>query len=239
MTNEHPSLPVLCFLPCCGTKQASGFQYNNVSGQQLFSKDVATRLETARKARHFNMDKQSPLTAAFRLYTGSPYQALSSKEEMSEAMLNNQLRLWILSAGYGLIDGREPVHDYNEVMQRDVARYWKGADLIDIIALAIQDLRPVAVYGFFAGNRYWTTSSSSYRYFFSEALDTALKNTSSIHEAGCFYRESGRGVKAIVNALGRTFNDFFESDFDKDYAKSMETSGRRFGDVLIRFERFK
>jgi hypothetical protein len=239
MNDEHPASPVLCFLPCCGTKQASGFQYNNVAGQPLFSKDVIARLESARKGRHFNIDKSSPLTAAFRLYTGSPYQALSSIEGMSKAMLINQLRVWILSAGYGLVDGREPIHDYNEVMQRDVARYWKAAGLVNIIAKAIQELQPTAVYGFFAGNRYWTTSSSSYRYFFSEALDAVLKNTSSIQEAGCFYRESGRGVKAIVNSLGQTFNDFFECDFDKSYAGNIETSGRSIGNVLIRFERFK
>jgi len=229
----------LCFLPCCGTKQASGFQYGKAAGQKFFSKGISARLNAARNGHQFNIDKNSPLTAGFRLYTGSPYQALSSIEDISKAMLNNQIRIWIISAGYGLVDGREPIHDYDEVMQRKGARYWKEAGLADIIALVIQELRPRAVYGFFAGVRYWTTSSSCYRYFFSEALDRAVEHTPSIQEAGCFYRESGLGVKAILNALGRTFNDFFECDFKKSYARNIEKTGKNFGDVLIGFERFK
>lgn len=239
MTDQQSALPMLCFLPCCGSKHASGFQYGKASGQKYFSKRVTERLEAARKGHHFNIDTKSPLTAAFHLYTGSPYQALTSMEELSKAMLNNQLRIWILSAGYGLVDAREPIHDYDEVMQRKVARYWKDAGLADIIVQAIHELRPRAVYGFFAGIRYWTTSSSCYRYFYTEALEKALKDTSSIQEAGCFYRESGLGVKAIVNALGRTFNEFFEYNFARSYSRQIEASGRTDGDVVIGFERFK
>ncbi|TAJ93929.1 MAG: peroxide stress protein YaaA [Gammaproteobacteria bacterium] len=229
---------VVVFLPCCGSKHPSGrLLLQNTRGTFLPAESTEPLIQ-ARTSYGFNLDQDSRLTSGFCLYTGSPYQAISSRHLVEEAILKNELRLFILSAGYGVLDAREPIHDYDEQMKGKVAKYWRDAGLVNVIEKIIETIKPSQVYGFFSGERYWSNPSSKYRYFFTESILQSVRHTDSIKSAGCFYRKEGRGVKAILNALGKAFNDCFACGFDPDFASETEISNRRYGNVFIGYDRF-
>ena len=124
-------------------------------------------------------------------------------------------------------------------MSGSIAKYWREAGLVSVISEIIKEQSPSKVYGFFAGVREWSTPSSKYRYFFTEAVKRALNESVSINSAGCFYRKDGLGVKAILNALGRTFNDVYKKDYSSKYIKNIEQNDRKDGNVIIGFDRLK
>jgi len=147
--------------------------------------------------------------------------------------------LFIISAGYGVLDAREAIHNYDEVMRGGTAKYWRDSNLVTIIANIINEVMPTEIYGYFAGVRDWSTPSSKYRYFFTEGVLNAIQNNNSIIQSGCFFRKEGCGVKAILNSLGRTFNDTFDNNFNLEYIKNIEINNRIDGKVVIGFDRFK
>lgn len=235
----NKKIPVLCFLPCCGSKVATGEIIQGKLKGTFWSINLHQTLNNARNSHHFNIDKKSKLTSGFRLYTGSPYQAIENQESVEQSIFNNTLRIYIISAGYGVLDAREPIYHYDEVMSGSIAKYWREAGLVSVISEIIKEQSPSKVYGFFAGVREWSTPSSKYRYFFTEAVKQALNESVSINSAGCFYRKDGFGTKAILNALGRTFNDVYKKDYSSKYIKNIEQNDRKDGNVIIGFDRLK
>jgi len=230
---------IICFLPCCGSKDPNGDILTDKKGSLFLSHNISKSLTKIRYHGKFNIDKASKLTSGFRLYSGSPYQAITSKTKLEKALLDNKLKLFIISAGYGVLDAREAIHNYDEVMKGNIAKYWKDANLVNIIANIINEEKPKEVYGYFAGIRDWSNPSSKYRYFFTKAVLNAIGRNNTIIHAGCFYRKEGRGVKAILNAIGRTFNDTFENNFNSEYIKNIEVNNRIDGNVVIGFDRLK
>lgn len=228
---------VVVFLPCCGSKDPSGrLLLQNTKGTFL-PPASAELLDRARIKYQFNIDKASRLTSSFCLYTGSLYQAIS-RHPVEEAILKNELRLFILSAGYGVLDARESIHDYDEEMKGKVARYWRDAGLVDVIVNLIDAIKPSQVYGFFSGERYWSNPSSKYRYFFTESILQSVRRMGSIQSAGCFYRKEGYGVKPILSALGETFDECFTHGFNSKITDEIENVNRRYGKVVVGFDRF-
>lgn len=232
---------VVCFIPCCSSKCASG---EIIKPEHILSdKDLPNtwhNLLEGRKGMRFCIDSTSPKTSAINLYTGSPYEVLSPyKEEIIELIQRGKLRLIIISAGYGIIDALEPIHSYNEMMKGRVASHWKNANLTGVIADLLMQERPARIFGFFAGESYWSTSGSKYRYFFTEGVKTALANGLDVELCGCFYRVEGRGVKAILGSLGRTFIELLKIDFDDSYVENIYKNGRWDGNVKIGFEWIK
>ncbi len=180
----------------------------------------------------------SPKTSAWYLYAGSPYEAFAHrKDEIAELLKSDSLRLFIVSAGYGLLDALEPALDYDEALKGKAATHWRKHGLSGIIADLLLQEQPAYVYGFFAGDTSWSTPSSKYRYFFTQGVRKALEDGLQA-EAGCFYRKEGLGVKAILGGLGRTFIELLESGLDESYVKRVLEHGRQDGNVKIGFDRF-
>lgn len=229
---------IICFIPCSGSKYASG---NVIKPEHnLTVRDLPNTWDDLLKGRNgmqYYMDLASPETSAIELYTGSPYNVfLHHKEELVELIQSHRLRLIVISAGYGIVDALEPIHDYDAMMKGGVATNWKNANLTNVIADLLLQEQPTRVYGFFAGVSYWQTSSSSYRYFFTEGVKTALSKGLDTELTGCFYRMEGRGVKAILGSLGRTFVELLKSDFDDTYVENIYKNCRRDGNITIGFD---
>jgi len=230
---------IVCFIPCCASKYASG---KIIKSEHILSeKDLPNtwhNLLEGRKGMQYCIDFASPKTSAINLYTGSPYEVLSPyREEIVKLVQAGKLRLIIISAGYGIIDALEPIHNYDERMIGKVATHWKNKNLTGIIADFLMQEKPTRIYGFFAGERYWSTSGSKYRYFFTEGVKTALANGLDVKLCGCFYRVEGRGVKAILGSLGRTFIELLKTGFDDSYVKDIYKNGRWDGNVKIGFDK--
>jgi len=230
---------VICFIPCCGSKYASG---DIIKPERvLTSQDLPStwdHLFEGRKEMQYCIESTSPKTSAINLYTGSPYDVLLPyKREIIELINSRRLRLIVISAGYGIIDALEPIHNYDEMMKEGVACHWRSANLTNVIADLILQERPKRVYGFFAGETDWSTAGSKYRYFFTEGVKTALRNGLDVELNGCFYRVEGRGVKAILGGIGRTFIELLKSNFNDSYVKNIYENGRCDGNVKIEFDK--
>ncbi len=230
---------VICFIPCCGTKISSG---NIIKPEKkLTTMDLPNtwnNLIEGRRGMQYCIDQTSAETSAIDLYTGSPYDALLPyKNKIIDFIRSGRLRLIIISAGYGIVDALEPIHNYNEMMKGRVASHWRNNGLTDVIADLLLQEKPTHVYGFFAGESYWSTPGSKYRYFFTEGVKTALENGLELDLSGCFYRIEGMGVKAILGSIGRTFIELFELNFDDSYAKKIYKNGRVDGKVRIGFDK--
>ncbi|MGB2841707.1 MAG: hypothetical protein WBC40_04420 [Halobacteriota archaeon] len=191
-----------------------------------------------RKGMQYCIEHLSPKTSAIDLYTGSPYNVfLPYKKRIIELIQSGRLRLIIISAGYGIIDALEPIHNYDEMMKGKVASHWRSANLTNVIADLLLQEKPTRVYGFFAGESYWSTPGSKYRYFFTEGVKIALRKGLDTELNGCFYRIEGRGVKAILGSVGRTFMELLKSNFNDSYVKNIHENGRRDGNVKIGFDK--
>jgi len=232
---------IVCFIPCCGGKYASG---NIRKPEHVLSiRDLPNTwgdLLEGREEMRYCIESASPKTSAIELYAGSLYNVLSPhKEEIIESIQRNRLRLIIVSAGYGIVDALEPIHNYDAMMKGKVASHWKNSNLTNVIADLLLQERPMRVYGFFAGESRWSTPGSKYRYFFSEGVKTALRKGLDSKLSGCFYQVEGRGVKAILGSIGRTFVELMKSNFKDLYIEDIRENGRRDGNVEIGFDKFQ
>jgi len=231
---------VICFIPCCASKNPSGRIEDHglgLSEADLLSK--WSQLIACRRGASWCLNSSSPLTSAINLYTGSPYDIIN-KSIIIQNIRAGRLRLIIISAGYGIVDAFEPIHEYEAVMKGRTATYWRECGLVDIISeylLSSDIMKPLKVFGFFAGDVNWSTTGSKYRYFFTEGLRTAKKKGLRPQLSGCFYRQSGQGVKAILGALGRTFMNFVNYNFNDQFAIDIQQKARRDGNIIISFDK--
>lgn len=236
-SNVSKDQKVVCVIPCCGSKAATGKVVAPV--KCLAEEDLPNtwaNLSSGREGMGYCMDQGSQKTSALYLYTGSPYEAFAAqKDEIARLLQDDSFRLIIISAGYGVLDALEPAYQYNAVLQGKVAVHWKKQNLSGIIADLLLNERPKKIYGFFAGTSAWSTQGSKYRYFFTEGVKTALEKGLQA-EAGCFYRAEGYGVKAILGGLGRTFKGLLEYEFDDGYVQNVKRNRRKDGGVIIGFE---
>ena len=138
-----------------------------------------------------HVSTNTPSTSAVELYQGSFYQALGDiKDEVCQWHSLSNYRLAIISAGYGLLDAREPAHEYDIKMSGKIARAWREFDLVEIIAELILKEQAEKIFGFFAGSTTWNHAGSKYRFFFTEGLRLAAANGYRSTLAGCFYRKT-------------------------------------------------
>jgi hypothetical protein len=228
---------IICFLPCCASKNPSG----KVEGwrRSLSQKELSntwSQLMTGRNGMRWCINLNSPLTSAIHLYTGSPYDTID-RNLVVQNIKAGRLRLIIISAGYGIVDALEPIHEYEAEMKGRIASHWRSCGLINIICDFLLNANPSKVIGFFAGDVDWLTTGSKYRYFFTEGLRMAKGRGLKTQLSGCFYRQSGLGVKAILGALGRTLMGFMNYDFNDQFAIDVHQRGRRDGNVVIGFDK--
>lgn len=210
--------PVVCFIPCCKKKgefEQAVDRPHEWTPSEL--QEVWAKLETARRGMEHCIDSGSSPTPALHLYTGHFYSVPHLKEAAERLIRSGALRLFIISAGYGILDAWEPARKYEVKMEKEVARYWRSQGLVDIVAEVCLKLRPSQVYGFSPGTASWSGAGAKYRYFFTDGLRRALKDGLKPQRAGCFYRAEGRGVSKILRALGECFHDFASTGFKEDY----------------------
>ncbi|MQL50844.1 peroxide stress protein YaaA [Desulfofundulus thermobenzoicus] len=232
-------LEVVCFIPCCSSKSAGvGLERPPYAWPDRGLERARARLVVARRGMEHCIEGSSRPTPAMHLYSGSFYSALDAGLAR-QLIYSGKLRLFIISAGYGVLDAFEPARNYDAEMKGRVARYWREAGLADIIGDICLVLSPQRVYGFFAGEPGWSGSGAKYRYFFTEGVKKALSSGFKPAQAGCFYRESGRGVTAILGALGRAFYRCLSSGPNCDMiVEAAKTSGLRDGGIIIRYQDF-
>lgn len=143
---------MVCFVPCCSSKSTGGGDerpYYSWPDNSL--EPTWTKLESARRGMaNCIKDDNSRLTPAVYLYSGAFYSAFDAG--MASQLINSgKLRLFIVSAGYGVLDAFELARDYDAKMEGKVARYWRDAGLAGIITDICLSINPKQVYGFFAG----------------------------------------------------------------------------------------
>lgn len=152
---------VVCFIPCCGSKHPDGTIRGGTQSSTLLPKSVSNQLTQARDQGGFVFDTAGPETTALELYTGSPYRTFTSiKHDLYQAINAGVLRIYIISAGYGVIDAREPIHNYNEQMKGKTATHWRDHGLQEMIAEILMFEKPDKFYGFFAAEPHWSHASS-------------------------------------------------------------------------------
>jgi len=233
-------LITLCFIPCCESKRPAitakpirdpWYHYLGINVSSLIR---------GRQEMVDSLIKSSIPTNAIDLYTGNFYRPLD-KEIIKNQIDAGKIRLFIISAGYGLVDANEQIHNYDETMTSRTARIWRDIGLVNIIAEVIQIFKADQVFGFFSGNPVWNYSGSKYRFFFSEGLKTALANGYDPINAGCFYRAAGKGQSTIPTALGKCFMDALRADYSKDLLNKMHKNDLPYSQELpitIKYESF-
>jgi len=229
---------IVCFIPCCKSKNATGDIYRpsqEISVEHL--PQTYGHLLSARDSMEFCIDKDSRMTTALKLYNGHFYRALS-KNSIIEKVIKGELSLVIISAGYGVINALETIQDYDAVLFGKVAKHWRDKGLAEVIAEYLLNQNPMKVYGFFAGEEYWSSSSSNYRFFYSEGVRKAIKRGLNA-DAGCFYREDGLGSGSILSALGKVFNEFANLGFNQAYVDQLENEGKVIGNISVGYKKIK
>ncbi len=231
----------MCFIPCCGSKYASGVvdeSKNIISECEL--PNTWQSLNEGRIQMRYCIDEISVLTTAIRLYTGSPYNTFTPHlERIIESLRQNKLKIVIISAGYGIIDALEPINQYEAKMEGRVATQWIRNGLPAVITELLNSEKPTHVFGFFAGTTIKNTPGAKYRYIFTEGAKRAInKGDIKPKSCGCFYRSEGMGVKAILGALGRTFIDLYTVDFNENIIRDIELNGRVDSNIQVRYDNF-
>lgn len=232
---------IVVFIPCCKKKYDSG-QIEEYGEESLVNiiPDMWKKLEVGRKHMEYCIKKDSGRTSALHLYKGALYSAIRSYlPTIVNDIKSGEYKLYIISAGYGVVNALEPINNYDETLEKTVAKQWRENNLEDVIAEIIVNEKALSVFGFFAGSPFWSGSGSKYRYFFTEGLKQSISQGSELDIGGCFYRNEGRGVTAILGSLGRTFVDLINNQFDNSFINNIEENFRVDGNVEIGFDRIK
>ncbi|MFX1487030.1 MAG: hypothetical protein ACFFBS_08065 [Promethearchaeota archaeon] len=236
---------VVCFIPCCKTKNPSG--RIEEEGRGLTEKELPYAWNLLMEGRNgmdriaaersdVDIDLNSPKTSAIHLYKGTIYRQFDLNDVLG-SIREGRLKLFIISAWYGLVDAFDPLHRYEAKMEDEIAEHWRVHRLDKIIADVLLALRPSSAIGFFSGKEYWSGGGAKYRYFFTEGVNEDLKRGFRMRMRGCFYNVSGLGAIAILGALGRTFMSYLKSGFSEDFICDVERRGIKDGNVEIGFHR--
>jgi len=185
---------------------------------------------------------KSPLTTAIHLYNGFLYNSTSDLRDLTiESIQSDRIDVFIISAGYGIVNALELLHDYEAEMKGEIADHWLNHNLVGIITDLLVQKKPEYVLGFFSGTSEWETQGSKYRYFFENAVNSALNNGLEPKIAGCFNRRQGFEAKDILGALGRTYAEFIRrlssGGPDEQWIEQIRTQGRRDSGVIVGFNR--
>lgn len=230
------SIPVVCFIPCCKAKNDTGKTVTSYFQPDVELEQLFCRLKSARQGMVGCVETASKKTSALYLYTGHFYSIIGLKSAVVRLIRAGQMRLFIISAGYGLLDAFEPVQKYEATMSSSTARYWRDVGLTEIIADVCVQLKPEQVYGFFAGMPEWRGIGAKYRYFFTAGVQQALIKGWVPAQAGCFYRKKGRGVTSIMKALGTSLYELLNSGFQDTLLQNVKLNGFCWNNVEIAYD---
>lgn len=194
---------------------------------------------------------QCPQTVpAINLYNGHFYRSVDFNWGGILNMVKaGWLRIYVISACYGIIDIRESIQDYDAVMNRCNrlrcryrlpckcgATLWNHNKLEDVICDLLGILQPERIFGYFSGNTTWAGPGAKYRYFFNEGLDRALGAGLNPKCAGCFFNQNGRGIGPIYNGLAEVFVQHSGSNFDCNFGPNLINHPFTRGNVMISYD---
>jgi DNA-(apurinic or apyrimidinic site) lyase len=231
---------IICFIPCCKSKEGYGGVIDE--SYTLSSDSIPTTwhlLENGREQMIYCIDHDSERKSAFNLYSGKLYKPLIKKNnEIINVIKSGQLRLFVISAGYGVVDAFEPINSYEALLSGKNASMWKSNGLSDIISEIIIQENPSKVFGFFSGSSNWQSSGSMYRYFFTEGVKKAKQKGLDLDVSGCFYRKEGGGFPSFkeLSSLGKLFVELVDKNFDHNYIEEVKNNCYIQGDVTIGFD---
>jgi len=230
---------ILVFIPCCKSKVDSGHIIEPQKSLSLNNlPNMWEKLKAGRKVMDYCIKKNSNETTALYIYHGALYNIFRYNiQRIVNDIKNGYYNIYIISAGYGIINALEPIYNYDALLEKEVARHWKNYNLEDIIGEILVNEKPSNVFGFFAGYPIWSGPGSKYRYFFTEGVKRSISNGLDLDISGCFYRKEGRGVTAILGALGRTLVDLINNNFDASFISKIDENNRIYGNVEIGFDR--
>lgn len=233
-----------CFFPCCSKKIASGqiiepkpitLEAGLPSKWSMLKNGRQKLQEMITYKDIVSFDYSSPITSALYLYRGALFQQLNLSYLINE-IKSNKLRIFILSAGYGIVDAFEPLLYYDAEMKGKIAKHWRTFDLQGIICELLLTFKPRHVFGFFAGTESWSDPGAKYRFFFVEGLNNAIQEGLEVDLSGCFYRSSGRGTKPILQSLGNTFMHLAYCEFNQSVLSDFAKTYRKYGSTTISFK---
>lgn len=227
----------VCFIPCSSCKNSGdGAEIPPYAWPGSDLEGAWARLGVARRGMEYCIEDGSKRTPAIHLYSGTFYSAFDAGLAR-QLIYSGKLRLFIISAAYGVLDAYEPVYKHEARLEGRVAIHWRDAGLAEVIRDICLSLSPKRVYGFFSGEASWSSSGTKYRYFFNEGIKKALLTGLKPDRAGCFYREGGVGSTAILRALGHALSNGFSNGLN--YERIIEVAkakGLRDGAVFIGYE---
>ncbi|ACB84397.1 DUF7664 domain-containing protein [Natranaerobius thermophilus] len=230
---------IVCVIPCCKSKKPSGDLVKperSIKPQDI--PETWGQLRNGRKGMEYSIDFGTSLTTAIHLYTGHFYKPLFSiKEQIINKIQKGEISILIISAGYGILNALEPIHNYDELMKGRVASWWKKNRLENVLSEYLLKKQPDKVYGFFAGGENWNFNSSSYRFFYTEGVKIALRKGLK-SDVGCFYRKEGMGASSILGVLGHTMKKFLEYEFDDNFVKDVMQHDRKEKGIVIGYRPF-
>jgi hypothetical protein len=230
-------LETAVFVPCCNKK----------TGSRVLCPQVASLIQTELPATWYDLQQgrnamnpcitvNSPLIPAVSLYNGLFYTAIGGNWTGFLKMIQSgALRIFVISAGHGIIDIREPIQSYNAKMTGKNAGVWKTNGLDKIIADILVTLRPQRVFGYFAGKPSWPGAEGKYRYFFTEGVKGAVNVNAQFTCAGCFYNLKGQTVS--LTCLGCALVSHFQSGFCCQFATYLMNNPLQHGSVTISYDK--
>ena len=225
----------LCFIPCCKSKTRC-FECRALR-PTLTKKRVPETwqdLQAARKTMSWCIEEDIRPCTALRQYDGGLYSSdLNFRDDVARRLQAGRLDLYIISAGYGVVHAFDPIQPYEAEMKGKVATFWREMDLVEVISELVRVSCAKRVFGFFASPGHWSGAHAKYRYFFSEGVKASVASGATIDIAACFYRETGRGTKAITGALGRTLLRGARASFSSRFLAE-HASGRMDGNIEVR-----
>jgi hypothetical protein len=232
------AVDAVLFIPCCARKSASGTVIRPpYPWPEPASATAWQAVEHGRQRMSWAAKQGSQPTSALLLYQGWLYRDLR-RDALLSRVNEGRLRVFVVSAGYGILDALEPALDYDAEMKGRVAREWRGEGLSGAISTLCQTLQPRQVYGFFAGSARWGGTAAMYRYFYTEGVRLALLQGLRPAMAGCFYRRSGDGTSAILRALGRCLNLAIDSGPSPCFARDVAHRPMSSGGIEVGFDSF-
>ena len=228
----------LCFISCCKSKTKC--PDDPVKSPVLTGKRIPEtwrKLQAGREWMSACLEQDTRPCAALRQYDGRLYNSDPRFREVVERQMESgRLDLYIISAGYALVNALDPIQPYEAEMKGRVATFWRHSGLTAVISELVRNSRSRRVFGFFAGPSLWSGTHAKYRYFFTEGVNETVEMGATLDTSVCFYRKSGRGTNAILGALGRALLEGIRAKFSSGFLDAYAI-GRPDGNVVIGSEK--
>ena len=241
--NHFPNTVI--FIPCCDSKHINNrYSDTPVGITQTELPNTWQLLNNGRMAMRNCIVNDSPKVPAINLYDGLFYRSISPTwDSLLNEINKGWLRIFVVSAGYGIIDIREPIKNYNAEMRKSTqltckcgATLWKQNHLENIICDLLIKLQPERVFGYFAGGPQWDTAEAKYRFFFEKGVRLAKHSGVKTKCSGCFFRSKWNDSRQILRALGKAFVDHYKANFSCSFAIQLQSNGHIYYEVTISFK---